>query len=124
MSPALDDLSMQFALFARTAPGDVLDMGCGDGIATAPALARGARIYAEDCDQAVLHHPLARVPPVHAPRLRVRIGTLPGANFKYPRFSAVHVSRVFQFSTCSPFSDRCRSFCTGCIRMGSFFSAR
>lgn len=94
MSPALDDLSMRFALFARNAPGDVLDMGCGDGIATAAALARGARVYAVDSDQAVLHQLLARVPPIHAPRLRVRLGTLPGANFKYPRFSAVHVSRV------------------------------
>ncbi len=94
MSPALDDLSMQFALFARTAPGDVLDIGCGDGIATAAALTRGARVYAVDTDQAALQHLLARVPPAHAPRLRVRIGSLPGVNFKFPRFSAVHAARV------------------------------
>ena len=94
MSPALDDLSMQFALYARSAPGDVLDIGCGDGIATAAALARGACVYAVDPDQAVLHHLLARVPPVHAHRLRVRIGTLPSVNFKLPRFSAVHAARV------------------------------
>src|SRR5262249_46815352 len=97
MSPALDDLSMRFALFSRTAPGGVVGMGCGDGIATAAALARGARVYAVDSDQAVLHQLLARVPPVHAPRLRVRIGALPAANFMYPRFSAVHVARVLHF---------------------------
>ena len=97
MSPALDDLSMRFALFARTSNGDVLDMGCGDGIATAAALSRGARVYAVDPDQAVLHHLLARVPPVHAPRLRVRMGSLPGVNFKFPRFTAVHASRVLHF---------------------------
>jgi SAM-dependent methyltransferase len=94
MSPALDDLSMRFALFARTAEGDVLDIGCGDGIATAAALTRGARVYAVDPDQAVLHRLLARMPPVHAARLRVRQGSLPGINFKFPRFSAVHASRV------------------------------
>ena len=97
MSPALDDLSMRFALFARTCVGDVLDMGCGDGIATAAALARGARVYAVDADRALLQHLLTRIPPVHTPRLKVRIGSLPSVNFKYPRFSAVHVSRVLQF---------------------------
>jgi cyclopropane fatty-acyl-phospholipid synthase-like methyltransferase len=97
MSPALDDLSMRFVLFARSAGGDVLDIGCGDGIVTAAALARGARVYAVDADQAVLQHLLARVPPVHAPRLRVRIGSLPSVNFKYPRFSAVHASRVLHY---------------------------
>jgi SAM-dependent methyltransferase len=94
MSPALDDLAMRFALFARATRGDVLDVGCGDGIASAAALMRGARIYAVDPDQAALQHLLARVAPVHARRLRVRIGSLPGINFKFPRFSAVHASRV------------------------------
>jgi SAM-dependent methyltransferase len=94
MSPALDDLSMRFALFARSTQGDVLDIGCGDGIATAAALSRGARLYAVDPDQAALQHLLARVPPVHAPRLRVRMGSLPGVSFKFPRFSAVHAARV------------------------------
>lgn len=94
MSPALDDLSMRFALFARTCHGAALDIGCGDGTATVAALARGARLYAVDPNQAVLQHLFARVPPVHARRLRVRIGSLPGVNFKFPRFSAVHASRV------------------------------
>jgi SAM-dependent methyltransferase len=94
MSPALDDLSMRFAMFARTAQGDVLDIGCGDGIAATAVLARGARIYAVDPDQAALQHLLTRVPPVHAHRLRVRFGSLPGVNFKFPRFSAVHAARV------------------------------
>jgi cyclopropane fatty-acyl-phospholipid synthase-like methyltransferase len=94
MSPVLDDLSMRFVLYARLSQGDVLDIGCGDGVTSVAALTRGARLYAVDPDQAMLHHLLARVPPVHAPRLRVRIGSLPSVNFKFPRFSAVHVSRV------------------------------
>jgi SAM-dependent methyltransferase len=94
MSPALDDLTMRFALFARITGGDVLDIGCGDGIASAAALMRGARVYAIDPDQAALEHLLTRIPPVHAHRLKVRIGSLPGVDFKYPRFSAVHASRV------------------------------
>jgi SAM-dependent methyltransferase len=97
MSPALDDLSMQFALYARTAPGDVLDIGCGDGIAAAAALTRGARVFAVDPDEAALHHLLVRVPPVYAHRLRARIGRLPGVNFQVPRFSAVHAARVLHF---------------------------
>jgi SAM-dependent methyltransferase len=94
MSPALDDLTMRFALFARTTGGDVLDIGCGDGIASAAALMRGARVYAIDPDHSALEHLLTRIPPVHAHRLKVRIGSLPGVNFKYPRFAAVHASRV------------------------------
>jgi SAM-dependent methyltransferase len=88
---------MRFALFARSTRSDVLDIGCGDGVASAAALIRGARIYAVDPDQAALQHLLARVPPVHARQLRVRIGALPGINFKFPRFSAVHASRVLHF---------------------------
>jgi len=97
MSPLLDDLSMRFVLYARSVQGDLLDIGCGDGIATAAALTRGARLYAVDTEEAHLHQLLARVPPVHAPRLRVQVGSLPGVNFKFPRFSAVHASRVLHF---------------------------
>jgi SAM-dependent methyltransferase len=95
MSPALDDLTMQFALFARTAPGDVLDIGAGDGIGTAAAITRGARVYAVDPDHAALQRLLTRVPPVHAPNLRLRVASLPTVNFKPPCFSAIHIARVF-----------------------------
>jgi len=88
---------MRFVLHARTVQGDMLDIGCGDGIATVAALTRGAHLYAVDPDQNVLQHLLARVPPVHAPHLKVRLGSLPGVNFKFPRFSAVHASRVLHF---------------------------
>ena len=94
MSPALDDLSMRFALFVRNTHGYVLDIGCGDGIAAVAGLARGARIYAVDPDQAALHHLLARVPPAYAHRLRVRVGSLPTVSFECPRFSAIHAARV------------------------------
>lgn len=95
MSPALDDLSMRFAIFARDAPSDVLDIGAGDGIATAAALTRGARVCAVDPDQAALQLLMTRVPPVHAPSLRLRVASLPTMNFKFPHFSAIHVARVF-----------------------------
>ena len=38
MSPALDELSLKFVIYSRSATGIVADIGCGDGIATAAAL--------------------------------------------------------------------------------------
>jgi SAM-dependent methyltransferase len=94
MSPSLDDLSIRFAAFTRTAKCDALDIGCGDGIATAAALTRGGHVMAVDPDQGALHQLLARVPPEQYRRLKVRIGRLPGLDFKFARFSAIHAARV------------------------------
>lgn len=94
MSPALDPLSIRFATHARISKSDVLDLGCGTGIATVAALARGAHVMAIDPDAVALRELLARVPKQQYPRLQVRVGSLPELNFKLAHFSAVHVSRV------------------------------
>jgi ubiquinone/menaquinone biosynthesis C-methylase UbiE len=97
MSPALDPLSLQFAIWTRTAPGYGLDVGCGDGIATAAALARGGRVMAVDPDQAALDQLLRRVPAEQLRRLRLCRSRLEELDFKFPSFSAVHASRVLHF---------------------------
>jgi SAM-dependent methyltransferase len=94
MSPELDDLSIRFAAYARSAKLDSLDIGCGDGIATGAALARGGHLFAIDPDQGALHQLLARVPPEQYRRLKVRLGALPALDFKFAHFSAVHAARV------------------------------
>jgi SAM-dependent methyltransferase len=94
MSPALDPLSIRFAAHARASKSAVLDVGCGTGIATLAALARGAHVIAIDPDQDALRELLARTPTVQYPRLQVRAARLPDLNFKFAHFSAVHVSRV------------------------------
>ena len=48
MSPTLYPLSLQFAIEMRAATRQALDIGCGDGVATAAALARGGRVLAVD----------------------------------------------------------------------------
>ena len=94
MSPALDPLSIRFAAHARVSKSSVLDLGCGTGIATVAALARGAHVVAIDSDEEALRELLVRIPKAQYPRLQVRVGCLPDLNFKYAHFSAVHVSRV------------------------------
>jgi len=94
MSPALDELSLKFAVMTRSAKRAVLDVGCGDGLATAAALARGGHVLAVDPDQVALRKLLVRVPSQHYRRLNVRVGALPELDFKVAQFPAVHAARV------------------------------
>lgn len=94
MSPALDDLSLRFAVYTRNARFAALDIGCGEGRATAAALDRGGHVLAVDPDRAALQQLLVRVPPQQCRRLQVRVGALPELDFKFARFSAVHAARV------------------------------
>jgi len=121
MSPALDDLTMRFALFARTTGSDLLDIGCGDGIASAAALMRGARVHAVDPDERALQHVLTRIPPVAAHRLRVRVGSLPGLDLKYPRFSAVHAARVLHLLDPLAVQRSLQKFCHWLYPTGKLF---
>jgi ubiquinone/menaquinone biosynthesis C-methylase UbiE len=94
MSPALDDLSLRFAMHAGQTNGTCLDVGCGTGLATAAALARGGHVVAVDPDAAACRELLARVPVEQYARLSVRTSSLPTLDFMAPRFSAVHAARV------------------------------
>jgi SAM-dependent methyltransferase len=94
MSPALDELSIKFAAYTRCAGGEALDIGCGNGIATAAAIARGGRVLAVDPDENCLNDLRARVPAERRARLRTQRGELPTLDFNAAHFAAIHVARV------------------------------
>src|SRR5262245_7492244 len=97
LSPSLDELSLKFAIWMHSARREGLDIGCGDGIATAAVLARGGHMMAVDPDQDMVRRVLSRIPAEQYPRLKVRQSRLPDLDFKFARFSAVHASRVLHF---------------------------
>ncbi|MDB6044152.1 MAG: polyketide synthase -related protein [Gammaproteobacteria bacterium] len=94
MSPALDRLSLQFAIWARDRNSAALDIGCGDGVATVAVLARGGHVVAVDPDATAISRLIARIPSEHLRRVKVRVGKLPDLEFKAAHFSALHVARV------------------------------
>jgi SAM-dependent methyltransferase len=110
MSPALDDLSLKFVLWTRDARHDGLDVGCGEGIATAAALARGGHVTAVDPDQGALLRLLARIPPHVYPRLAIRRARIQELDFKFAHFAAVHASRVFHLLDPAALQQSLRKF--------------
>ena len=94
MSPRLDELSLQFAIWTRTVEGLALDVGCGDGVATAAALSRGGRVAAVDPDRDALRRLCERIPLEQHARLKVIAGKLRDVEFKQGRLTAVHAAYV------------------------------
>ncbi len=121
MSPALDELSLKFALWTRASKCDGLDVGCGDGLATIAALARGGHVMAVDPDPAALHRLLVRVPSEQYRRLKVREGTLPELDFKFARFSAVHAARVLHLLEPEALQESFRKFFRWLYPAGKLF---
>ncbi len=94
MSPTIDELSLQFAIWTHTSEGLALDVGCGDGIATAAALERGGRVVAIDPDSGALERLRARVPTEQHGRLRLIVTDLRDLEFMQGGLSAVHAAYV------------------------------
>ncbi len=97
MSPMLDDLSLEFVIDSRTITGQLLDIGCGDGLATVAALGRGGRVTAVDPDAGALQRLKERVPPEQQARLQALTGSLPSVDFRVAEFSGIHVAHVLHF---------------------------
>jgi SAM-dependent methyltransferase len=94
MSSTLDELSLRFAIWTRTADGLAMDVGCGDGVATVAALARGGRVVAVDPDCSALERLRGRVPADQRARLRLHAGRVPEFEFKPGGLCALHAGYV------------------------------
>lgn len=99
-SNVLNELSELFVAFAATARRPVLDIGAAYGVATLPALAAGATVYANDADPAHLAVLEAATLPNHLPRLQLFPGRFPqDLDFPPASLDAVHASNILHFLT-------------------------
>ena len=97
MTEGLDDYSEDFARYAGTADGPVLDIGCAYGVATLKALENGATVVASDIEPRHLEILERRVPAEFKNRLATRTAVLPDCDFEPGRFAAILASRVLHF---------------------------
>jgi SAM-dependent methyltransferase len=99
-SNVLNELSELFVAHAATVQRPVLDIGAAYGVATLPALAAGATVYANDADPTHLAALDAATPPAHRPRLRLLPGRFPqDLDLPPGSLDAVHASNVLHFLT-------------------------
>ncbi|HJP04822.1 MAG: hypothetical protein CL799_01780 [Chromatiales bacterium] len=97
MTEKMDSYSADFAEYAGTADGEVLDIGCAYGIATLAALENGARVLACDMDPRHLEVLYARVPEQLRGRYRSKAATMPAVDFPQGSFAAILAARVLHF---------------------------
>jgi len=99
-SNVLNELSELFVAFAATAQRPVLDIGAAYGVATLPALATGATVYANDSEPSHLAALEAATPPADRSRLHLFPGRFPQElDFPAASLDAVHASNVLHFLT-------------------------
>jgi SAM-dependent methyltransferase len=98
-SNTLNELSAEFVQSCK--PGlHVLDIGAALGIATLPALARGATVIANDSDPQHLNQIAQACPPEHRDRLHLVPGRFPRQLTLPPAsLDAIHASNVLHFLT-------------------------
>lgn len=88
-----------FIDFSPHAPGPVLDIGAAYGLATIPALEKGAHVIANDLDERHLHILKSKVPPSLLDHLELKPGRMPNeVDFEENSLGAVLASRVLNFS--------------------------
>ena len=97
MTLHLDPISEAFVEFAAHCGSESLDIGCAYGVATLPALARGARMLACDMEERHLQILQRRTPSEHRNLLRVQTAMLPAVNFPAHSFGAILCSRALHF---------------------------
>ncbi|OJW52562.1 MAG: hypothetical protein BGO67_06400 [Alphaproteobacteria bacterium 41-28] len=87
-----------FIDFSAHAPGPVLDIGAAYGVATIPALERGAYVIANDLDERHLHILKSKVSPSCLDRLELKPGRMPNEiDFEENSLGAVLASRILGF---------------------------
>ena len=87
-----------FIDFSAYAPGPVLDIGAAYGLATLPALEKGAYVIANDLDERHLQILKSKVPPSQLDRLELKPGRMPNeVDFEENSLGAVLASRVLTF---------------------------
>ncbi|MEO8224004.1 MAG: class I SAM-dependent methyltransferase [Gammaproteobacteria bacterium] len=97
MTETLDDYSRAFTAFAGSIEAESLDIGCAYGVATLPALANGARVFACDLEPRHLDILAQRVPPEDQARFRSQPGELPAVDFPAGAFGAILCARTLHF---------------------------
>lgn len=87
-----------FIDFSQHAAGPVLDIGAAYGLATIPALEKGAYVIANDLDERHLQILKSKVPPSQLNRLELKPGRMPNEiDFAANSLGAVLASRVLGF---------------------------
>lgn len=93
-----DPLNQAFIDFAAVAEAPVLEIGCAYGVATIPALAKGAMVIANDLDEHHLAFLTTQVSASSLERLQLKPGRMPDElDFPEESLGAVLASRVLNF---------------------------
>lgn len=96
----LTEYSQAFLDFAPKAPGPVLDIGAAFGVASLPALERGAEVIINDMAQEHLDAIAENMPDELKSRVHYCCGRIPQEIFLKPEsLGAIHCSQVFHFLT-------------------------
>ena len=94
----LNEYSRAFVDFAPIAPGPVLDIGAAYGVATLPALEKGAHVIANDLDIRHLKILEENVSESYRKNLELKLGKIPGeVDFPENSLGAVLASGVLHF---------------------------
>lgn len=97
MTESLDTYSQAFVEYAGTIAGECLDIGCAYGVATLPALARGARVLGCDIEPRHLDVLAKRIPDSDRARFRSQPGAMPAVDFPAGSFGAILCARALHF---------------------------
>lgn len=92
-----DSVSEAFIEYAAQCGQECLDIGCAYGVATLPALARGARMRACDMEPQHLDILWQQTPGPDRARLRIQPATLPEVDFPPESFGAILCARALHF---------------------------
>jgi hypothetical protein len=94
----INEISERFIALTSEASGPVLDIGAAFGVATIPALEKGASVWANDLEIAHLAELQRRTPDHLRKHLTIVHGHYPdGIQLPRSYFSAIHMSQVLHF---------------------------